>query len=182
MNMARIILVVGGCRSGKSAYAQRLAESLQPRRLFVATGAVIDEEMARRIEAHQLARRDRGWETVEEPLDVAAVLDRHREWNVLLVDCVTLWVNNLMYAAGARSQELGEAEIARKCREILDAARACSGSVILVTNEVGMGIVPASAAARCFRDLVGRANQEIAQQSDAVTLMCCGIPRELKNA
>jgi adenosylcobinamide kinase/adenosylcobinamide-phosphate guanylyltransferase len=179
--MAKIILIVGGCRSGKSAYAQRLAESLPPRRLFLATCPVTDEEMARRIEAHQLARRDRGWETIEEPLDVAAVLDRHRAWNVLLVDCITLWVNNLMYAAQSLPQELGEAEIARKCGEILAAARACSGSVILVTNEVGMGIVPESAAGRRFRDLLGRANQEIAHESDAVTLMCCGIPRALKD-
>jgi adenosylcobinamide kinase/adenosylcobinamide-phosphate guanylyltransferase len=97
------------------------------------------------------------------------------------VDCVTLWVNNLMYAAAARSQELGEAEIAGKCRELLAAAQACSGSVILVTNEVGMGIVPESAAGRRFRDLAGRVNQEIARQADAVTLMCCGIPQEIKD-
>jgi adenosylcobinamide kinase/adenosylcobinamide-phosphate guanylyltransferase len=208
--MARIMLVVGGCRSGKSAYAQRLAESLPPPRLFLATCPVIDEEMARRIEAHQSARRDRGWETVEEPLDVAAVLARQQPHHVLLLDCVTLWVNNLMYAAESRSEgtvpifagtarapstdgrpwsakmglspcaPFGEVEITGECRKLLAAARARAGHVILVSNEVGMGIVPENPSARRFRDLVGRANQEIAGGADAVTLVCCGIPQALK--
>jgi len=173
--------VVGGCRSGKSAYAQRMAESLPPRRLFVATGAATDDEMARRIASHQLARRDRGWETVEEPLDVAGVFGRQREHNVLVLDCVTLWVNNLMYAAGAQSHEIDEAEIAGRCREMLAAARAATGTVIFVTSEVGMGIVPENASARRFRDLLGRANQQIAHEADAVTLLCCGIPLQIKD-
>jgi adenosylcobinamide kinase/adenosylcobinamide-phosphate guanylyltransferase len=178
--MARIILVVGGCRSGKSAYALRLAESLPPPRLFVATCPVTDEEMARRVEAHRQARSGRGWETVEEPLDLSGTVDRHRQHNVLLVDCVTLWVNNLMYAAGQQSQDLGEPEIVRACEVLLLAARARRGTLILVTNEVGMGVVPETAAGRLFRDLAGRANQEIAQQADTVTLVSCGIPRHLK--
>jgi adenosylcobinamide kinase / adenosylcobinamide-phosphate guanylyltransferase len=180
--MAKIILVVGGCRSGKSAYAQRVAESLPPQRLFVATCPVTDEEMARRIEAHRLARNGRGWETVEEPIDVTGVFQRHRQHNVLLVDCVTLWVNNLMYAAGPQSQSPGETEIVRACEAMLAAGRACPGTVIFVSNEVGMGVVPENAAARRFRDLVGRANQEIARQADTVTLVSCGIPRHLKEA
>jgi adenosylcobinamide kinase/adenosylcobinamide-phosphate guanylyltransferase len=178
--MARITLIVGGCRSGKSAYAEQVAESLPPRRLYVATCPVTDPEMARRIEAHQSARSGRGWETVEEQLDVAGVLGRHRQANVLLVDCITLWVNNLMYAAEQEADGLGESEIVRKCDELLAAARECSGSVIFVSNEVGMGIVPENPAARRFRDLVGRANQEIARRADTVTLMSCGIPRQLK--
>ena len=97
--MAEIVLVTGGCRSGKSAYAQQLAESLPPRRLYVATCPVTDDEMRRRIEEHREARADRGWETVEEQLDLAGVFRRHAEHNVLLVDCVTLWINNLMYHA-----------------------------------------------------------------------------------
>jgi adenosylcobinamide kinase/adenosylcobinamide-phosphate guanylyltransferase len=178
--MASILLIVGGCRSGKSAYAQQAAESLPGPRLFVATCPLTDPEIARRIEAHQLARSGRGWETVEEQIDLAGVLGRHPRHNILLVDCVTLWVNNLMYAAGQKSCGLDEAEIARECRAMLDAARACPATVLLVSNEVGMGVVPENAAGRRFRDLVGRANQEIAREADAVTLVSCGIPRPLK--
>jgi adenosylcobinamide kinase / adenosylcobinamide-phosphate guanylyltransferase len=178
--MARIVLVTGGCRSGKSAYAQALAESFPGPRLFVATCPVTDDEMRRRIEAHQRARRDRGWETVEEQLDLPGVLRRSETHNVLLVDCVTLWVNNVMYEAEQGGREVTEADIVARCREFLSAAGACRGMVIFVTNEVGMGVVSENAQARLFRDLVGRANQTIATQADTVTLVTCGIPRHLK--
>ena len=178
--MGRIVLIVGGCRSGKSAYAQQVAESLPPRRLYVATSPVTDEEMARRIETHQQARNGRGWETVEEQVDVAGVLCCSRLHNVLLVDCVTLWVNNLMDAARRQSRTLGEEEIADQCRELIEAARSCRGTVLVVSNEVGMGIVPDNPAARQYRDLVGRANQSLAAQADTVTLVSCGIPWHLK--
>jgi adenosylcobinamide kinase/adenosylcobinamide-phosphate guanylyltransferase len=173
------MLVVGGCRSGKSAYAQQVAESLPPRRLYVATCPVFDEELARRVDAHQLARSGRGWETVEEQIDVAGVLCRSRH-HAVLVDCVTLWVNNLMYSAEQESRELTESEVAEECHEVLEAARACPGTVIFVTNEVGMGIVPDNPASRRYRDLVGRANQAIAARADTVTLVSCGIPLHLK--
>lgn len=178
--MARIVLVTGGCRSGKSAYAQQMAESLPPERLYVATCPVTDDEMERRIEQHRQARRDRGWETIEEHLDVAGVLRRHAEHSVLLVDCVTLWVNNLMYDAERQSREITEADVAERCGEMLDAVEACRGTVIFVTNEVGLGVVPDNALARRYRDLIGRANQTIAARADAVTLVCCGIPLHLK--
>ena len=97
--MAEIVFVTGGSRSGKSAYAQQLAERRSSRRLYVATCPVIDDEMRRRIEAHQRARQDRGWDTVEEQLDLSGVLDGHAQYDVALVDCLTLWVNNLMYQA-----------------------------------------------------------------------------------
>ena len=118
--MARIVLVTGGCRSGKSAYAQQLAESLPPTRLYVATCPVTDDEMRRRIEQHRQARRDRGWETVEEQLDLAGVFRRHAEHNVLLVDCVTLWVNNLMYHA---EREGAASHRSRRCRAMRPDAR-----------------------------------------------------------
>ena len=178
--MAELILVVGGCRSGKSAYAQQLAESLPPSRLYVATCPVIDREMALRIEAHQAARSGRGWETVEEPSDLAAVLGRSRPHNVVLVDCLTLWINNLMYARQCQSRELDEDEVAGQCRAMLDAVVGGPGAVIFVSNEVGMGIVPENAAARRYRDLVGRANQVVAARADTVTLVSCGIPWNLK--
>ena len=178
--MAEILLVVGGCRSGKSAYAQALAESLAPDRLFVATCPVIDEEMRARVALHRAARRDRGWETVEEQFDLAGVLRRSGRHGVLLVDCITLWINNLLYAAEQEDRTLDEAEVANRCREVLDAAAGCRGTVIFVSNEVGMGIVPENAATRRYRDLVGRANQVIAARADGVTLVSCGIPLPLK--
>jgi adenosylcobinamide kinase / adenosylcobinamide-phosphate guanylyltransferase len=180
--MAEIMLVTGGCRSGKSAYAQRVAESLPPSRLYVATCPVTDDEMRRRIEEHQSARRGRGWHTVEEQLDLASVLSRHAEHNVLLVDCVTLWVNNLMYHAEREGRQVDEADVAELCDRMLDAAQSCQGTVIFVTNEVGMGVVPENALARRFRDLVGRANQIIAARADTVTFMCSGIPFRLKES
>ena len=114
--MAEIILVVGGCRSGKSAYAQRLAESLSSRRVYVATCPVIDDEMRRRIERHRAARAGRGWQTIEEPLDLAGVLQSREEKGVALVECVTLWINNLLYAAAQDGRELGEIEVSQLCR------------------------------------------------------------------
>lgn len=178
--MARIMLITGGCRSGKSAYAQQMAESLPAKRLYVATAPVTDEEMRQRIERHKLARRDRGWETVEEQIDLVGVFERHREHHVVLVDCVTLWVNNLMYRAEQESRELDEADVAKQCEAMLDAVEACPGTAIFVTNEVGLGVVPENATARRYRDLIGRANQVIGARADTVTLVCCGIPLHLK--
>jgi adenosylcobinamide kinase / adenosylcobinamide-phosphate guanylyltransferase len=180
--MAKIVLVTGGCRSGKSAYAQQTAEALPPGRIYVATSPVTDDEMRHRIELHREARRNRGWETIEEQVDLAGVLRRNAEQNVLLVDCVTLWINNLMYRAERESREITESDVAEQCGRMLDAAGACRGTVIFVTNEVGLGVVPENAMARRYRDLVGRANQVIAARADRVTLVCCGIPLHLKES
>jgi adenosylcobinamide kinase/adenosylcobinamide-phosphate guanylyltransferase len=181
MPMAEIVLVTGGCRSGKSGYAQRLAELQPPSRLFVATCPVTDDELLERIAAHQRARRDRGWETVEEQVDLASVLRRHTGCNVVLVDCVTLWVNNVVYWAGQERRAIDEAEMTARCEQLVEAAREHPGSVIFVSNEVGMGIVPDNAAARHFRDLAGRVNQTIAAAADQVTMLVSGIPWVLKN-
>ena len=178
--MAEIVLVTGGCRSGKSAYAQQLAEALPPRRLFVATCPVTDDEMRRRIAAHQRARRDRGWDTVEEQVDLAGVFRGHTGHQVALVDCVTLWVNNLMYRAEQERRAVAEADMAAACGQMLEAASQRSGKVIFVTNEVGMGVVPENASARRFRDLAGRANQMIAAAAVQVMIMVSGIPWTVK--
>jgi adenosylcobinamide kinase/adenosylcobinamide-phosphate guanylyltransferase len=178
--MASIVLVTGGCRSGKSAYAERLAESLPPSRLYVATAPVSDAEMERRIQEHRRARQGRGWETIEEQLDLAGVFMHNGQHNVLLVDCVTLWVNNLMYHGDRDGRGVTEADVADACRRMLEAAETARGTVIFVTNEVGLGVVPENAVARRYRDLVGRANQLLAARADAVTLVCCGIPIHLK--
>lgn len=178
--MATIALVTGGCRSGKSAYALAMGESLSPSRAYIATSPVTDPEMQRRIEAHQKARSQRGWVTIEEQLDLAGVLRRQTDYNVLVVDCVTLWINNLMHQAGPQPSFPMETDIEQKCREIIDAGRGCRGTVIFVTNEVGLGIVPEAALARHYRDLLGRANQVLAASADTVILMVCGIPWPLK--
>jgi adenosylcobinamide kinase/adenosylcobinamide-phosphate guanylyltransferase len=180
--MAEIIFIVGGCRSGKSAYAQAVAEALPGPRTFAATCPALDDEMCRRIELHRAARRDRGWETIEEQLDLEGVFRSHAGGGVLLVDCLTLWVNNLLYAAEQESRSLDEAEIAAECRRMLEAAADSSATVVFVSNEVGMGIVPEDAQSRRYRDLVGRTNQAVAARAVRVTLVCCGIPLALKPA
>lgn len=178
--MSKIILVTGGCRSGKSAYAEKLAESLPPTRLYVATCPIIDDEIRSRVEQHRRMRAGRGWETIEEQVDLAGVLSRHVQHNAILVDCVTLWINNLLYYAERDGGQVTEADIAERCAHVLDANAAPGRTVIFVTNEVGMGVVPASPQARRYRDLVGRANQVIAARADVVTLVSCGIPLALK--
>jgi adenosylcobinamide kinase/adenosylcobinamide-phosphate guanylyltransferase len=177
--MAHIILVTGGCRSGKSAYALRLAESLPGKRSYVATCPILDEETVARIRRHREARRDSEWTTIEEETDLCRVLD-DGACDVMLVDCLTLWINNLMYHTEPDGGAINEDEIAEQCTRILAAARQRSGTVIFVTNEVGSGIVPENVAARQYRDQVGRCNQVIAADADEVTLVYCGIPLHLK--
>jgi adenosylcobinamide kinase / adenosylcobinamide-phosphate guanylyltransferase len=169
----RSLLVLGGARSGKSAYAQRLAEAHGPERLYVATGAAGDEEMAARIARH---RRDRGqgWTTLEEPLEISAALLTHaRPSRVMVVDCLTLWLSNLMLAG----RDPGPA-----VRALADAIAEVAGPAILVSNEVGMGIVPDNKLGREFRDWQGRANREIGAACDAVILVAAGLPLQLKPA
>lgn len=179
MTMARIILITGGCRSGKSVHAQHLAESLPGRRLYVATCPVTDDEMAARIARHQQQRRGRDWETVEELVDLAGAI-RKAGAAVVLVDCLTLWANNLMYEAEKQEKEIGEDQVDGRCAEVLDTCRQREGTILFVTNEVGMGIVPDNESSRQFRDLVGRCNQTMAEGADEVTLVACGIPLKLK--
>ena len=173
--MSNIILITGGGRSGKSSYAQKIAEGLPGKRAFVATCPRIDEEMDERIRKHQDARRESSWDTIEEPLDLVKAL-RTPGYRVFLVDCLALWVNNLMYD----DRKLTEEEIAGKCSEVLGACVGLDATVIFVTNEVGMGIIPDNADARRYRDLLGRCNQVMAAGTDVAVLMACGLPLSLK--
>ncbi len=175
--MAFLHLITGGARSGKSEHALRLAEKRGNRRTYVATCPVRDEEMRNRVERHRRRRRKRDWNTIEERTDLAGAV-RRAEQSLLLIDCLTLWVSNLMEQEG---DDLTEAEMERRSRAVLEACRDRDASVFVVTNEVGMGVVPHNPAARRFRDLAGRTNQVFAAEADKVTLMVCGIPTEVKN-
>ena len=179
--MAKTILVTGGARSGKSRYALAMAESLSPRRVYIATCPLMDDdEMRDRIARHRRDRATRDWQTIEEPTDLAGALRTITGPGVVLVDCLTLWVNNLMHQAHKTGRDLDEDAVASRCHEVLAACRDREAAVIFVTNEVGMGIVPDNEPARRYRDLVGRSNQVIAAGADVVTLVTCGIPLQLK--
>ena len=178
--MARVILITGGARSGKSDYALRLAETLPGPRVFVATCPPLDDEMRERIRKHRQERLKRHWHTIEEPVDPAKTLSDSGHFTVFLVDCLTLWVNNLLYRAEKDGVVLSEEVMEQYCGDLLEACSGVQGTVIFVTNEVGLGIVPDNKVARTYRDLVGRCNQVIAGGSDEVYLVSCGIPLTLK--
>lgn len=167
------LLVLGGARSGKSGYAQRRAEALAGDRVFVATAQALDAEMAERIARH---RRDRGdrWRTIEAPLDLAPVIvTEARADRVLLVDCLTLWVSNLL---------LADCPVEPAVAALRAALAAARGPVVLVANEVGLGIVPDNALARRFRDAAGWVNQAVAAAADEVQFLAAGLPLTLKPA
>jgi adenosylcobinamide kinase / adenosylcobinamide-phosphate guanylyltransferase len=167
-----VILVGGGARSGKSRYAQALAEVHGHKLGFVATAQVLDDEMRRRVRKHQM---DRGAQfiTIEEPLDVAGVIEeRARSFDAIVIDCLTLWLSNIMLA-GDRDVE---AEMAR----LVTAAAQTTSGVVFVTNEVGCGIVPENELSRRFRDHAGFLNQRVAEISTRVYFMAFGCPLRVK--
>lgn len=178
--MAEIILITGGSRSGKSGYAQKLAEAIPGPRAYVATCPIIDPEMAKRVEKHRESRRASDWETIEETIDLAGAIRRSKRYRVLLVDCLTLWINNLLYEAERQGEIFTEEATAVCCREVIGACGAFPGTVLFVTNELGMGIIPDNETARRFRDCAGRCNQMMAEAAGTVTLVVSGIPLLLK--
>ncbi|WP_424927577.1 bifunctional adenosylcobinamide kinase/adenosylcobinamide-phosphate guanylyltransferase [Amaricoccus tamworthensis] len=169
--MSRIILVTGGARSGKSRWAEERIESLIFPWTYIATAEPRDGEMRERINAH-IARRGPNWTTIEEPFDLSGALTRSDGTGARLVDCVTFWLTNLM---------LADHDWQAALTALTDTLEAQTSPVILVTNEVGAGIVPDNALARRFRDAAGAANQAIAAVSAEVVLVSCGLPLILKN-
>lgn len=162
--------MIGGARSGKSGLAERLATgSTRPRR-YIATAEAWDDEMRARIDRHR-ADRGAGWETVEAPLDLCAALAGAGQDQVVLVDCATLWLTNHL---------LAEHDLEAETAALLTALAACPAPVIMVSNEVGWGIVPDNALARTFRDAQGRLNQRMAAQADLVVGVMAGLPMVLK--
>ena len=178
--MGKLILVTGGARSGKSDFALHIAEALPGPRCFIATCPLVDSEMEERIARHREDRAAGEWQTVEEQTDIAAILQAHRNDSVCLVDCLTLWVNNLLYHAEQSKKIFLDNELRQQCDGLLQALALHQGTVICVTNEVGMGIVPDNPSARLYRDLVGRCNRMLAAAADEVYLVSCGIPLRLK--
>jgi len=167
-------LVLGGARSGKSAFAQAAAEALasetEGRLVMIATAQAFDSEMAERIARH---RKDRGpaWTTLEASLDIAGALAPLGAKDIVVVDCLTLWLSNLM---------LAERDVATAAAGLVEAAGRFPGTLWLVSNEVGFGIVPDNTLARRFRDEAGRLHQALAQAADAVTLVVAGLTLRLK--
>jgi adenosylcobinamide kinase/adenosylcobinamide-phosphate guanylyltransferase len=169
-----VTLVLGGVRSGKSCYAQQLAEQWD-RVVFVATAKKTDDEMRRKIERHR-ADRPEGWLTVEEPLELVTVLAQHgADCDVIVVDCLTIFTANLLEAEGE-----DRSAIDRRVEELCDGLRAANCAVVLVSNEVGSGVVPAYELGRRYRDLLGEINQRVARVAADVVLMVAGLPLALK--
>lgn len=169
--MGCLTLVLGGARSGKSRYAESLVNAVPAPWGYVATAQALDEEMRARI-AHHVARRGEGWQTIEAPLAMAAALKQAAEMPVL-VDCLTLWLTNLM---------LGEHDIEAMLEDLEAVLKQRKGMTVLVSNEVGYGIVPMDALARRFRDEAGRLNQRMAALADQVVLVVAGLPLLVKSA
>ena len=168
---ARTILVLGGARSGKSRHAQAIAEQQPGDRVFVATAQAYDAEMHERIALHR-RDRDATWRTVEAPIDLPATIGcEATAGRVVLVDCLTLWVSNLL---------LADADVDAAGDALVTAVARADGYVIFVSNEVGWGIVPDNALARRFRDAAGRLNQRVAAACDAVELVVAGLPLRIK--
>ena len=166
-----ITFVLGGARSGKSTNAESLAESAPGGCVYLATATAGDAEMAERI-AHHRARRGARWRTHEEPLDLAGALSRTSKADeVVLVDCLTLWLSNVLFS---------DFDVDNECGKLIAALPGLPGPVIFVSNEVGLGIVPDNALARRFRDEAGRVNQRVAAAAQSVVFVAAGLPLVMK--
>ena len=168
--LKRLTLVLGGARSGKSRYAEELTKPAGAKAVYIATAQALDEEMRRRIAAHRL-RRDRAWTTVEAPLELVHALGALDPGGPALVDCLTLWLSNVM---------LAKRDLVRECDGLIEALRTCAAPVVAVSNEVGLGIVPDTTLGRAFRDAQGILNQRVAALADRVVLLSAGLPLVLK--
>jgi adenosylcobinamide kinase / adenosylcobinamide-phosphate guanylyltransferase len=170
---SKLIFVLGGARSGKSSFALQQGKVKAPR-AFVATGEPFDLEMAGRIQKHQRSR-GRGWVTIEIPTRISEWLaEQGSGYPSIVVDCLTLWLNNLL------RDKVRPSQIPTHVRAFLRAARACPGQIVVVSNELGLGLVPGDAISRSFRDVAGRMNQLVAAEADEVYFLVSGLPLRLK--
>ena len=170
---SKLIFILGGAASGKSQAALDLAGPGGPR-AFVATGQALDREMKARIERHRAARSS-DWETAEVPADLAKWFSKNKHvYKVVVLDCLTLWLSNL------RGRRLDGLAVSEATKDLLHAIRETKARVVIVSNELGLGLVPATKPVRAFRDLAGRVNQQVAAEADEVYLTISGIPLRLK--
>ncbi len=177
--MSQTILITGGVRSGKSRYAEELTRAFGAPLCYLATAQALDDEMLERITRHR-TRRGPDWETIEEPLLVPQTLARiDGSHAAILVDCITLWLSNLLLSYREEDPE-AEGQILGHVHRLASTLRGMTTPVVLVTNEVGMGIVPESPLGRLYRDLAGQANQILAAASNTVYVTISGIPLKLK--
>ncbi|MFN3478822.1 MAG: bifunctional adenosylcobinamide kinase/adenosylcobinamide-phosphate guanylyltransferase [Thermodesulfovibrionales bacterium] len=190
--MNRVIFITGGARSGKSSFALKMATELPGKKVYIATAEPLDEEMRERIKRHKEERGEE-WLTIEEPLKIAGLLRELKgRYDVLLLDCLTLWLSNMMLAKEVQgsmfnvqdrkgiSEEIEEFITTLKDFIAPSVLNAQSSALVVVSNEVGMGIVPEKEVARRFRDLAGLLNQKVAEIADEVYLVISGIPLKIK--
>ena len=172
----KLVLILGGVRSGKSRYAQQLASDVGNRVLFLATAEAGDDEMKRRIARHKSSRPE-SWRTIEEQMDIAGVLRKNAaRADAVIIDCVTVWLSNLMM----HNEKLSEKEMTAVIDRLIDTYAQGEATYIIVSGEVGMGIVPEHPLGRIFRDYLGLANQRLAAKADRVVLMVAGIALDVK--
>lgn len=186
---SRIIFITGGARSGKSRFAITEASKIIGRRAYIATAEPLDDEMKERIERHKMERGDE-WDTYEEPIEIATVLQEIRDrYNVIVLDCMTMWLSNLLIGTQNTEYRIQTAEA--EIKDFLETIKSLKNSFVrnpssnncsmfIVSNEVGMGIVPDNEMARRFRDLAGFLNQKVAEIADEVYFLVSGIPLKIK--
>ena len=175
-----IKLILGGARSGKSSFAEKIAHSLGEKDvIYLATAEIKDEEMVKRVAHHQQSR-PQDWETIEEPYQAGKVLGKLKKGQVVLLDCITILISNLILDQEGKEMDKKEEIVMAEMETIIENSRKNDLKLILVSNEVGMGIIPSHSLGREYRDIAGRVNQYLAREASEVYLTCAGLPLEIK--
>ena len=182
MLLSQFTFIIGGARSGKSNFAELLASHAKRPVIYIATAQIGDEEMALRVKKHQL-QRPSTWQLIEEPRNIRDTLIKLKDEDaIILLDCVTLWLTNLLLADGNLSNSELETEILEIVKDVAQLVREIKPQVIFVSNEVGQGIVPEYPLSRAYRDLAGRSNQILAHSANQVYMVVAGFPMEIKHS
>lgn len=183
MKRGKFVFITGGARSGKSSFAEKMATCMGKDVTYIATAEALDEEMVARVAAHR-SRRPLSWRTIEEPRSVGAVLEKVGDQDgVILIDCLTLLITNLLYspaADGAAKEQDRDEKVLAEIRHLAQVAHDCRADVIIVSNEVGLGVVPAYPEGRLFRDLAGWSNQIMANKADHAYFLVSGKALDIK--
>ncbi|MDO4710425.1 MAG: bifunctional adenosylcobinamide kinase/adenosylcobinamide-phosphate guanylyltransferase [Peptostreptococcaceae bacterium] len=184
--MSKLIMVTGGSRSGKSCFSEKICTAASDRLAYIATAEAMDDEMAQRIKTHQ-ERRGSSWTTFEIPINISERLDSFDPFDHVLLDCLTMLISNMMFSLnidfemiGRSEREAVEKHILDDVKKLLDGIRRSNINFVIVTNEIGLGIVPEGRLSRLYRDIVGKANQILASEADEVYFVVSGIPLKIK--